>query len=1585
MLDPKRIEEIFSAALEKSSAAEQSALLDELCNGEPALRERVDKLLHALVDANSFLESPIVPSNSAETLDLPKRSSAGSTATFADGAATLSDTSVIPTVPGYEVLDELGRGAAGVVYRARQLNLNRLVALKMVLAGSHAGAVDLVRFHSEAEVVAQLRHENIVQVHEIGRTNGLPYLSLEFVDGGTLAVRIGGVPQLPRPSAQLVETLARAVHQAHLHGIIHRDLKPSNVLLATDGTPKIADFGLAKRSGAGAGVTQTGAILGTPSYMSPEQAESRKDVGPAADIYALGAILYEMLTGRPPFQAPTPMDTLMAVIGGEPVPPRRLQPKVPRDLETICLKCLQKEPHKRYATAETLADDLTRFLEDRPIVARPVGRLERGRRWCKRNPVVASLIATAVGIVIVASVLLYREREHTFSNLYRAENAERDLTSQLGLTAQAERERTEQLLKSRRDTAEARRFSRQSGQRFESLKALAEAAEIARALNKPDDLFEDLRRKAITSLALPDLQFEKLVPGWDADAVNASLDSDFRLCALVDRNGKIRIRHVSDGSEALDFSSLSQEPATSDLTLSPNGRYLAAVYNPGNRIKIWDLTVKKAIFATPAARTIFKIFSPDSQCAVLTVDGEFIVLELPTATVKARWRAPNQSVVAFAFDLEGRRFVALDRSNRLMQIWSRATGQLVETVPIGQGVGGHAWSPDGSALALSYEADSRIHVWDVKRRTEVSALEGHKNHGVIPFFHPNGRLLGSNGWEGTFRLWEPATGRQLISIPSVSLGTFNRDGSQIQFTGKSQQIWKFADASEYRTIVNNAIEGKEYPYGCDVSPDGRLLAVGMRDGVRLWELSSGKQLCHLSTGHCYGVLFQPTGDLLTCGYQHGGLNRWPIRADSENPGYLQIGPPEKLLDGQVVRAVQSIDGRTMAAFLEGKGAVILKSDRPGWTSPIIPEAGTNEMAISHDGSRLAVGGGRSKSLRILSTETHRVEAELPTERGETSAFSSDGRWLALGGEQGGWLWSVGDWKRGAALPAGHVGFTPDGRLVIVRDNSIATFINPETGRTVFTLEDPNQDRSYGFAFTRDGAQLVLTTHDSYSSHVWDLRRIRQELKTIGLDWEGTEYSPPSPTSPPIRMEVNYGTRSSSPTPSVQVNVTNPRHRVATPAEIDNWIMQLSDRNSKSRAEAGRALEEVGVPALPALERLLGNPDADTRKLATQVRDRIAVADALTPPLITLSFKDASLDEAIKEFSKRTNHSVRYVPMKLGKAREPVKVTLDIENVSFLEALDRFCQATDLTAVSSGFNGWSLFDGKTSGPEALAYAGPIRMLATNLEYSRTVGTHGIDLAIEKLQLRVSFSCTEHRRIVGHGVPRIVEAADLEGRSLVTDKADETSPPVRPSLPFSAIGSNSTLALQPPDRRGGTLKNLKIVMPIELMVRQQDLIKVADLTKATGKNYTSPDGVQIRVDSQDSYSIPPSKSNNSYIHFSVSMIDGPAFDSNSLGARLTDAKGNDYPAVNSYVSFIDPALRYPDINDNLLRIAARGSREVVQFRWIDAVQQCLRVHQRKWVGSVMFANDSTNPPVALTIFRFDRLRTEVPFEFRNLPLP
>ena len=302
----------------------------------------------------------------------------------------------------YTVIRVLGHGGMGVVYLAEQAALKRQVALKVIRHGVNATPAEVARFRAEAEAVARLQHPNIVQIHEVGDSGGVYYLVLEYVEGGSLDRHLAGTPQEPRAAARLIETLASAVHHAHRRGILHRDLKPANVLIDAQGQPKVTDFGMAKNLQGDSGLTASGQILGTPSYIAPEQASGKYgEATSAIDIYGLGALLYEMLTGRPPFKGATPLSTLEQVVSQEPVAPSRFQRHIPRDLETICLKCLEKQPHRRYASAEALADDLGRFLSGRPIMARPVGTWGRAWKWARRRPIEACLTAAVVAVTVL--------------------------------------------------------------------------------------------------------------------------------------------------------------------------------------------------------------------------------------------------------------------------------------------------------------------------------------------------------------------------------------------------------------------------------------------------------------------------------------------------------------------------------------------------------------------------------------------------------------------------------------------------------------------------------------------------------------------------------------------------------------------------------------------------------------------------------------------------------------------------------------------------------------------------------------------------------------------------------------------------------------------------------------------------------------------------------------------------------------------------------------------------------------------------------------------------------------------------------
>jgi hypothetical protein len=493
----------------------------------------------------------------------------------------------------------------GVVYQARHRKLKRVVALKMILSGPHAGPWEVLRFRSEAEAVARLQHPNIVQIYEVGEHDGLPFCALEFCEGGSLARKVAGTPLPATEAARLVETLARAVEAAHRQRVVHRDLKPANVLLTLDGTPKVTDFGLAKRLDE-AGQTQSGQVMGTPSYMAPEQARGEtRAVGPAADTWALGAILYELLTGRPPFKAATAAETILQVLNHDPVPPRRLQPRTPRDLETVCLKCLEKDPQRRYGSAEALAQDLKAFREGRPIAARPVGPVERAARWARRHPAAAALatVLTVGAVALLVGGALWYDAELRATAFERL-TAEQRRTLEQGRrerddlqwqTRQLRVERAREEEKARQDRADWRRDAyAHDVRKAHAVWGAGQLRNLASLLlgHEPKAGEEDLRGfeyRYLTRLALgPGLA--RLRGPTSVHAV--AFFPDGKLVAAADLAGGVtlwepatdRRRTLLPPGKPTDVRQFTR----AGLAIDSSGRRLAALH-PDGTARVWDL------------------------------------------------------------------------------------------------------------------------------------------------------------------------------------------------------------------------------------------------------------------------------------------------------------------------------------------------------------------------------------------------------------------------------------------------------------------------------------------------------------------------------------------------------------------------------------------------------------------------------------------------------------------------------------------------------------------------------------------------------------------------------------------------------------------------------------------------------------------------------------------------------------------------------------------------------------------------------------------------------------------------------------
>jgi hypothetical protein len=509
---------------------------------------------------------------------------------------------VLPAVPGFDVQGILGRGGMGVVYLARQQGLNRLVALKMILTGGHAGVQERQRFRLEAEAVARLRHPGIVQVHQVGEHAGLPFLVLEYVAGGPLSRVLAGQPQSPAQTVTWLLALAEAVQEAHAAGVVHRDLKPANVLLDANGAPKITDFGLAKylEGPPQDGPTASGAVLGTPSYTAPEQAEGRtRELGPPCDVWALGAVLYECLTGRPPFRADTPFNTLRQVIQAEAVAPRLLNPAVPRDLETICLKCLQKNPASRYSSARELAEDLGRFQRGEPIRARPVGVTERAWRWTRRNPTVASLIAAVTAALLLGlGVSLFYAGQATQEAALK--QAEADRARQAAHKARRDRYLAQIDIETAWTLGEIRLIDIETG----ALTSWWKGTSANRLAVSPDGRHVATVGTVVTVHRLPDGERVVELPPGRSPPHKVAFLHDGRL-AVGRYDGTIDLHSLPGG--AVETTLVSKHVRVHGLWAVEGGRRLVSQTEDGT-LTFWDLDTNEAVRvvrgewgATPAA------------------------------------------------------------------------------------------------------------------------------------------------------------------------------------------------------------------------------------------------------------------------------------------------------------------------------------------------------------------------------------------------------------------------------------------------------------------------------------------------------------------------------------------------------------------------------------------------------------------------------------------------------------------------------------------------------------------------------------------------------------------------------------------------------------------------------------------------------------------------------------------------------------------------------------------------------------------------------------------------------------------------
>jgi serine/threonine protein kinase/WD40 repeat protein len=819
-------------------------------------------------------------------------------------------------------------------------------------------------------------------------------------EGSASGLTTASDTQYYRAVARIGLQTAEALAYAHGQGILHRDVKPSNLLLDTHGTVWVTDFGLAKAEGSDE-LTHTGDIVGTLRYIAPERFEGQADA--RSDVYSLGLTLYEMLTLRPAFDAGDRARLIQRVLHDELPRLRHLDGRIPRDLETVVLKAAARSPGDRYVGAGALAEDLRRFLADRPILARRNSARERLWRWCRRNPVVARLVGAVAFLLVTITAV------SVGSGFWLA--AERNAARR------AEREKTEQLAESYLNEARAWRWSGRAGQRLKGLEALGKAADIVRSLNPEPAKLLQLRNEAIACLALVDVRLAKEWPVPPGD-VWFSFDEKLEHYAYLVEAGTVVVRRVAEPEDG--FSLPCPGWSWCGGRFSPGGKLFAGRDGgqPG-ALRVWDLDSRRVLLELPAGLCGLEFTADGRGLAVCQDDNAVHFFDLPSGKQARRLPLGPSAGIGCRFHPDGRQFAV--PVNNTVRICDVETGELLRTLFAPAPLADLAWRPDGKRLAAGAE-DMRVYVWDVEDGRQIASLEGHAAEVQQVAYNHAGTLLASVGWDGILILWDAGSGRRVLRYPGMSFHQlqFSPDDRFLAYTLADSRmgLLEVVGGRELRTLFGHEKAGKG-PWRVSLSPDGLLAASAGNDGVRLWATAPGSELAFLSSGPSQSAVFHPDGRSL---FTHGNTRvlRWPLNAEPEAaPGTLRLGPPEQLLDmppGIGGRWLSlSADGNTLAATDNARGQALVLDLRSRAAPRVLGgHPSIARVEISPDGQSAVSTGWPQERTLVWDVQSGAVVKDLGAGR-LNPAFSPSGRHLVLSGGRFS-LWKTGSWELRKEFP-----------------------------------------------------------------------------------------------------------------------------------------------------------------------------------------------------------------------------------------------------------------------------------------------------------------------------------------------------------------------------------------------------------------------------------------------------------------------------------------------------------------------------------------------------------------------------------------